>query len=310
MNCEAVKELLWAYLEKETTAEEAEEIEKHLAVCAECRAELEAQKVIMETLASLPDEELPEGYHKELMQKLRAEAAPNVVPFPQKKKQPMWKQMSMIAAAVLVVVAAGGMNGMLDMRQNQNEAVNQMAADTAAPAEEIIMEDDSEEITAEVLDGTADLKMSSKKKEPATGVVDSMIAESGTANNGIEMAAYDAIDVAAAVPEMVSIEEETAETTASYDMRTKKAVENTDAVVLLTEDTAKSLAEVQKAIAVAGGHEEAADTENAVIAVIPAEKLDDFSKALESIGEADWTTKGQFKEGAAERRIEIQLITR
>lgn len=308
MNCEAVRELLWGYLEKETTAEEAEKIEKHLAECEVCREELELQKEMMETLAGLPDEELPEGYHAELMQKLQAEAAPNVVSFPQKKKkQPMYKQWGMIAAAVLMIAAAGGMNGMLDMRQNQNEAVKQMAADTAAPMEDIIMEDDGEEITAEVLDGTVDLKMSSKKKDPAAGVADSMTAESGAANDGIEMAAYDA---AAAVPEMVSIEEETAETTTSYAMRSKIAAETTDIVVLLTEDTAKALAEVQRAIAEASGHEEVADTENAVIAVIPAEKFDDFSKVLEGIGEAEWPMKGQFLEGAAERRIEIQLKTR
>lgn len=310
MNCEAVREMLWAYLEQETTAEEAEKIEKHLAGCAECRAEMEAQKAIMETLASLPDEELPEGYHEELMQKLRAEAAPDVVPFPQKKKQPMWKQWGMVAAAVLVVVAAGGMNGMLDMRQNQNEAVKQMAADTAAPMEDVIVEDETVEFTAELQKESADLKASSKKKEPAAGVAGSVTAESGTANNGIEMAAYDADDAAAAVPEAASMEEETAETTASYDMRSKKAAEATDIVVLLTEDTAKALSEVQKAIAEAGGHEEGASAENAIIAVVPAEKFDDFSKVLEGIGEADWTMQGQFAEGAAERRIKIQLKTR
>ena len=73
MNCETVKEMLWAYLEKETTAEEAEKIEKHLAECADCREEMETQKAIMESLASLPEAELPEGYHTELMQKLQTD---------------------------------------------------------------------------------------------------------------------------------------------------------------------------------------------------------------------------------------------
>ena len=81
MNCEAVREMLWAYLEKETTADEAVKIEEHLKTCADCRKELELQKEMMETLAGLPDVDLPEGYHAELMQKLQAEAAPNVVPY-------------------------------------------------------------------------------------------------------------------------------------------------------------------------------------------------------------------------------------
>ena len=73
MNCEKVKELLWAYLENKTTAEETAEIETHLEGCAACREELAQQKEIKNALASLPDEELPEGYHTELMQKLQAE---------------------------------------------------------------------------------------------------------------------------------------------------------------------------------------------------------------------------------------------
>ena len=84
MNCDKVKELLWAYLENKTTAEETAEIETHLEGCAACREELAQQKEIKNALASLPDEELPEGYHTELMQKLQAER--KIVPFPAKKK--------------------------------------------------------------------------------------------------------------------------------------------------------------------------------------------------------------------------------
>lgn len=129
MNCDKVKELLWAYLENKTTAEETAEIETHLEGCAACREELAQQKEIKNALASLPDEELPEDYHTELMQKLQAER--KVVPFPAKKKHG-WKQMSMIAAAVLVVVVAGGTKGMLEMRQNQNEKIEQILFENTA----------------------------------------------------------------------------------------------------------------------------------------------------------------------------------
>ena len=71
MNREAVREMLWAYLEKETTAEEAVKIEEHLENCAACREELKLQQELVETLSGLPDEELPEGYHAELMKKLQ-----------------------------------------------------------------------------------------------------------------------------------------------------------------------------------------------------------------------------------------------
>ncbi len=59
MNCDKVKELLWAYLENKTTAEETAKIETHLEGCAACREEeLAQQKKIKNALASLPDEEL------------------------------------------------------------------------------------------------------------------------------------------------------------------------------------------------------------------------------------------------------------
>ena len=129
MNCDKVKELLWAYLENKTTAEETAEIETHLEGCAACREELAQQKEIKNALARLPDEELPEAYHTEL------KAERKVVPFPAKKKHG-WKQMSMIAAAVLVVVVAGGTRGMLEMRQNQNEEIEQILfEDTALMAD-------------------------------------------------------------------------------------------------------------------------------------------------------------------------------
>ena len=105
MNCDKVKELLWAYLENKTTAEETAEIETHLEGCAACREELAQQKEIKNALASLPDEELPEGYHTELMQKLQAER--KIVPFPAKKKHG-WKQMSMRCLWLWWQAARGG----------------------------------------------------------------------------------------------------------------------------------------------------------------------------------------------------------
>ena len=290
MNCEAVREMLWAYLEKETTAEEAEKIEKHLAECAACREELEAQKEMMEALAGLPDEELPEGYHAELMQKLQAEAAPNVVPFPvKKKKQPVYKQWGMIAAAVLVVVAAGGMNGMLEMRESQNAVVQEMSAvDMAAPveasAEDMIAAEGgvmAEEVTTYIKKMNAPADVAVTREETT--------------------AAYDMND-AAAVPEVASMskEEDQVSVVRSVD---EKAMDTT---VLLVADTAAAVAELQKAIAEAGGYEEAAE-EGSIFAVIPVENYGGFVEAVEEIGTLEWTQKGKLEEGAAYRTVEIQL---
>ena len=291
MNCEAVKELLWAYLEKETTAEEAEKIEEHLKHCADCREELELQKEMQETLAGLPEAELPEGYHAELMQKLRAEAAPNVIPFPQKtavkkKKQPMYKQWGMIAAAVLVVVAAGGMNGMLDMRESQNAAVAEMkAADTVA---ESSMDDFvvSEETGEEPQVKTAQ----NHKNAPAAGLeVVAMQEES--------IAAYDGVTA-----EADSADEEMMK----YSVVRSVRAEANDMAELHADETAVAMAELQKAVAEAGGYEEPAE-EGSLFAVIPVENYEGFVKAVEKIGTLTWTQKGKLEPGAAFNTVEIVL---
>ena len=169
MNCDKVKELLWAYLENKTTAEETAEIETHLEGCAACREELAQQKEIKNALASLPDEELPEGYHTELMQKLQAER--KIVPFPAKKKHG-WKQMSMIAAAVLVVVVAGGTRGMLEMRQNQNEEIEQILFENTA-----LTADTGEEAAEQIAADSMTLQVA--EKETALQAIRKSIEEAG-----------------------------------------------------------------------------------------------------------------------------------
>ena len=304
MNCEAVKELLWAYLEKETTAEEAEKIEKHLAECADCREELEAQKAIMESLASLPEAELPEGYHTELMQKLQAEAAPNVVPFPvKKKKQPMYKQWGMIAAAVLVVVAAGGMNGMLEMRESQNAVTEEMKTKQAAVPEiasdnGMIVYDTIEDVTEDYLgdmDASEITVYSSRKMNaPASGAATVTAKEETTA-------AYDPSAVVTEASAMDTMEEEMQFSVARIEEGTPM-----DIVTLSVSDTAAAVAELQKAIAEAGGYEEAAE-EGSIFAVIPVEHYGDFVKAAETVGALEWNQKGKLEEGAAYRTMEILL---
>lgn len=297
MNCEAVRELLWAYLEKETTAEEAVKIEEHLKTCADCREELELQKEMMETLAGLPEAELPEGYHAELMQKLQAEAAPNVVPFPvKKKKQPLWKQWGMIAAAVLVVVAAGGMNGMLEMRESQTAAVaERKAADTAEPI--AISEDGmlaaEEPDAAESQTKTAVGKQ--KMNAPAAG------AETADMAAQQKTEAYDTAE--AAVPQMVS--EVSEEESVQFSVTRSAKPEAADKMTLLVTDMAAAMAEIQKAVAEAGGFEEATETDG-IFAAIPVENYDGFVKAMEEIGTVEWAMQGTVEEGAMYHTIEIQ----
>ena len=297
MNCEAVREMLWTYLEKETTAEEAVKIEEHLKNCADCRKELELQQEIMSSLRNIPDEELPDGFHAGLMQKLQAEAATNVVPFPAKqKKRPLYKQWGMIAAAVLVVAAAGGMNGMLSMRESQNAAVAEMkAADTAATADDFM---DDLAVAEEVGSAEGKLKAEAdygyqKMNAPASG-----LEIAATTTQDEVAAAYDSD----AVVEAASAEEETMQ----FSIARSARAEANDRGELVVPDVAAALAELQKAIAEADGYEEPA-AEGSVFAAVPVENYDDFVKVVENIGTLTWTQKGKMEADAAYKTVEIIL---
>lgn len=303
MHCETVKEMLWAYLEQETTAEEAVKIEEHLVGCAVCREEYDAQKEILGMLSNLPEEELPEGYHEELMQKIQAEA--KLVPITaKKKKQPIWRQWGMIAAAVLMVIAAGGMEGLLSMREGQQTAVEQarmmQAADTSAETAE-------DTADAEVLLDTVEEIPTENRKSAAAGM------EKETKNTGRKavkvQTANDAETVVEGNGDIPETAAETAGTEGIMPFAGRRSVDTQAAeiVIIQTTDAAAARAAVQEAIAAAEGYEETAEAEDTMIAVIPAEGFASFAAALEEIGSLEWIQTAD--EGtSAYRHIEIELI--
>lgn len=108
MNCTECSDKIWDYLDGTLSETEQTEIQAHLESCNVCKAELEEIANIRKELHGLPFVELPEGYHAELMQKLQEET--KVLPF-RKKKERRWKPYSLIAAALLIVAAIGGIDG-------------------------------------------------------------------------------------------------------------------------------------------------------------------------------------------------------
>lgn len=125
MSCEECRELLWEYLAQELTKEEADFVTSHLKECGDCQEDAKQLQKIMDSIKSLPEEELPQGYHEELMGKLAAEGK-IVSLVPQKKPQYKWKQLGLIAAGVLLVAVFGGTQGILNMR-GQKEITQKMA---------------------------------------------------------------------------------------------------------------------------------------------------------------------------------------
>lgn len=292
MNCDKVKELLWAYLENKTTAEETAEIETHLEGCAACREELAQQKEIKNALASLPDEELPEDYHTELMQKLQAER--KVVPFPAKKKHG-WKQISMIAAAVLVVVVAGGTRGMLEMRQNQNEEIEQilfedtaLMADTGEEAAEQTAADSATENNAAGKSDTKEDFSEQETKKAKKPVSQKTAPKETTPKEATEATPKETTpketaksfwsDGAATMPKaaLYASEAENAMDSETLVSGTRALDSNAaDSMTLQVEKKETALQAIRKSIEEAGGYEESS-ADDVIQAVIPVANYADF----------------------------------
>lgn len=323
MNCDKVKELLWAYLENKTTAEETAEIETHLEGCAACREELAQQKEMKNALASLPDEELPEGYHTELMQKLQAER--KVVPFPAKKKHG-WKQMSMIAAAVLVVVVAGGTKGMLEMRQNQNEEIEQilfedtaLMADTGEEAAEQTAADSAtKNNAAEKSDTKEDFseqetkkakKPVSQKTAPKETTPKEATPKEATPKETTpkETAKSFRSEGAATMPKaaLYASEAENAMDSETLVSGTRAADSNAaDSMTLQVEKKETALQAIRKSIEEAGGYEESS-ADDVIQAVIPVANYADFLEQVGKLGEIQALFQGE--EDGASRTISISV---
>ena len=311
MNCDKVKELLWAYLENKTTAEETAEIETHLEGCAACREELAQQKEIKNALASLPDEELPEDYHTELMQKLQAER--KVVPFPAKKKHG-WKQMSMIAAAVLVVVVAGGTRGMLEMRQNQNEEIEQilfedtaLMADTGEEAAEQTAADSAtENNAAEKSDTKEDFseqetkkakKPVSQKTAPKETTPKEATPKEATPKETTpkETAKSFWSEGAATIPKaaLYASEAENAMDSETLVSGTRAADSNAaDSMTLQVAEKETALQAIRKSIEEAGGYE-GSSADDVIQAVIPVANYADFLEQVGKLGEIQALFQGE-----------------
>lgn len=137
MKCAYCKENMWAYLEGDLSKEMQQEMEQHLQVCPDCREEMEQMQNMLQALHSLPDVALPEGYHTELMQKIEQEANTNNVVQFLKAKTKNWKNFGLVAAALLVVAAAGGVQGIQRMRQPHDAIVAEVNEPMPVQTEEV-----------------------------------------------------------------------------------------------------------------------------------------------------------------------------
>ena len=374
MKCEECRELLWIYMEWETTPEESAEIKAHLAECPECRKAASQHMAVMETLRSLPEAELPEGYHAELMQKIAAAGSlaeetdesdetailPNHVSTPpvewkvvrkteilqkakaekeqRKKQRHGWKGLSLVAAAVLVVAAVGGINGAMNMRQTPSEPV-QLTSNLPdeGGAENVQMDTAPEDAAAPItaaggMKETAQMQKADLDNTPAPEEMAQAVANEAAHTAPQEPAQPEPESTpnpmlrSAPVPETASLsapaaapapakaadEMESAGNSISDNSITQGSAAEAKSGDSLKLNPQNSGADVYGSVLQAAenyaGFQESADG-SSISVMIPVENLGAFLSELGTIGEIEWQTQGQEEAGATYRRVEILLGT-
>lgn len=103
-NCEIFKNKLSEYIDNVLSIEETVSLEKHLIDCSECSKELHLLNSIIYELNHLPEQELPENFHNELMAKIKdISAKNNIISFPTKLKK--WiTPIASVASLVLILL--------------------------------------------------------------------------------------------------------------------------------------------------------------------------------------------------------------
>lgn len=309
MSCDKCKELLWAYLAQELNKEDANFVAMHLEQCKACQEEAIQLQKIMDSLRNLPEEELPEGYHNELMEKLAQET--KVLPLPVRKKpQYKWKQFSLVAAAALLVVAVGGAQGVLNLRGNQNEIVQEMADGRA--------KDKDNSVVTDTVEGSQDSSVGAtgaaeqvEKVESAPKVAPEVVLKQEKQISTPQVISNEAQQKAVqteteSMPKSVSQKEEgTApmvinqgqEDSASklgnletrgftYTLMDEKSSAEAQQQVILTVDSKEGVIDNVRTLATSlGGYEVGKAEDDTVKISIPSTKSEDFMSGLKKLGE-------------------------
>lgn len=103
-NCEIFKNKLSEYIDNALSIEETVSLEKHLIDCSECSKELHLLNSMIHELNHLPEQELPENFHNELMAKIKdISAKNNIISFPTKLRK--WiTPLASVASLVLILL--------------------------------------------------------------------------------------------------------------------------------------------------------------------------------------------------------------
>ena len=115
-DCDKIRELFDSYIDDEICEADRKELIKHLESCEKCKSELSQLMEMVEEINNLPEMELPENFHSELMEKIKDESIKNKIENKNGRVIDL-RWISSIAAALVLVVAVVGLekSGLIGM---------------------------------------------------------------------------------------------------------------------------------------------------------------------------------------------------
>ena len=331
MSCEKCRELLWEYLTHGLTKENADTVAKHLEQCMDCQKEAIQLQKIIDSLKSLPEEELPEGYHEELMGKLAQEqkVISGIIP---KKPRHRWKQFSLIAAAIVLVAAIGGGQDILSLRGNRNQVTKNFAnQENDETGNDVMMQFSA--VPEESGTGMTDQAMLQMKRLPTEDGESGQAAEQNsiaqeTESNGEQNAKQKDIQtVQEALPKKASLNEESQILMGNSDDESVSQVADAQArgMMLLQADKGEEAYERQQVILTVeredgvadkisdlansfGGFEVERTLDKSIVVSIPSNHGEDFKNGLKALGEMRYLeeTSGEMDDVQFEVTLETK----
>lgn len=144
MNYCEYQEFLSQYIDRQLSADARQRLEMHLPHCPRCSTELRELDTIRQVCMNLPEEEIPEGLHKTIINKIRGE---------RKKEKLSWARRTLIplAAALLIFFIGRGLPGISNNFTRQK-------ADQALPESMIMALQDDSDIASDLSGSPTDGK--------------------------------------------------------------------------------------------------------------------------------------------------------
>jgi len=103
MDCEKYYELISLYIDDMLSASQLKELEDHIKECKQCKEEIAILQTISNDMVDLEQVDLPDDFHKELMEKIKENSTSSLKSLPTNKKWYFNMKFASAVAAVFVI---------------------------------------------------------------------------------------------------------------------------------------------------------------------------------------------------------------